>query len=477
VPIAPSLPLEDIPHITVIRPVKGLEPYLYECLASTFLQSYPPKKLTIFFCVSSRDDPAFPILERTLADFPGFDASILVEEEDPNLSVKNGTEHNLGPNPKIRNMSRAYRKAKGDIIWVIDCNVWVTKSVAGLMVDQLCGFSHTGHGRKYKFVHQLPLVVDVSKLSGGSGKDTPSLATYGGLMDEMFLSTSHAIFYTAISAVAIAPCTVGKSNMFRRSHLDALTPSSDTLRRSAGIDYFSENICEDHLIGDLLWKSPVPDHVRKAAAKEGKTESNNERRNEEQWGNHTLITMPPCVQPVDKVSIPTYTARRTRWLRVRKFTVPAATLVEPGTESLLCSLYGAFGLTTYPKCAELGIPQIWTAFLLIWVLSVVAWGFVDHWVWSVLQKWSGEGPKTPEFVGSGRQRPLRDWIGVWLGREILAGPIWVWAVLGGTTVVWRGRKFWVGMDMRVHEVEQSSSRREGFIARYVNIGETKEHTH
>ena len=425
-----------------------------------------------------------------LSNFPGFDARVLVEEEDPNLTGKGGAEHNLGPNPKIRNMSRAYREAKGDIIWIIDCNVWVSKSVAGLMVDQLCGFSATGMGRKYKFVHQLPLVVDVTKSPSnpaGTAKrlsepfKVPTsllsriLSRSGGRLDELFLSTSHAKFYTAISAVAVAPCTVGKSNMFRRSHLDALTPSSDPRRRSRGIDYFSENICEDHLIGDLLWKTPVPDSVLKAAACEGKTNDESSKEKSPHWGHHALVTAPPCIQPVDQVSVSTYAARRTRWLRVRKFTVPLATFVEPGTESILCSFYGAFGLTTSSSCAELGIPRTWTAFWLLWLFSIVAWGFVDHWVWNMLQSWAGEGERgTPAFVGSGSNSSLREWIGAWLGREVLAGPIWIWAVLGGTTVVWRGRRFWVGVDMRVHEVVEKNAGDIGAIERYVNGGSTKE---
>lgn len=424
-----------------------------------------------------------------LSDFPGFDARILVEEEDPNLSGKGGAEHNLGPNPKIRNMSRAYREAKGDIIWIIDCNVWVSKSVAGLMVDQLCGFDPAGMGRKHKFVHQLPLVVDVTNspsslshsahLSSNARKTPISLVSNvlsrsGGLLDELFLSTSHAKFYTAISAVAVAPCTVGKSNMFRRSHLDALTPSSDPARRSPGIDFFSENICEDHLIGDLLWKTPVPDSVGQAAACEGKANDESHKGKTSRWRNHALVTAPSCVQPVDQISVSTYAARRTRWLRVRKFTVPLATLVEPGTESLLCSLYGAFGLTTYSKCNELGIPRTWTAFWLLCLLSIIVWGFVDHWVWSMLQSWAGEGEKdSPAFVGSGRRRALREWAGAWLLKEVLAGPIWGWAVLGGATVVWRGRRFWVGMDMRVHEVVERNASEQGVIERYINGGGDK----
>ena len=194
-----TLPLQNVPHITVIRPVKGIEPYLYECLAATFHQTYPSERLTIYFCISSRHDPATPILERLIHDFPSFDAKILVEEEDPNLSGRNGHITNLGPNPKIRNMSRAYRDARGDVVWIIDCNVWVSPLVAGRLVDLLCGFTSAAPGQKYKFVHQLPLVVDVSttsetKPSSHSPGQKCKWSNYvtGGLLEELFLSTSHA---------------------------------------------------------------------------------------------------------------------------------------------------------------------------------------------------------------------------------------------------------------------------------------------
>ena len=75
----------------------------------------------------------------------------------------------------------------------------------------------------------------------------------------------------------------------------------------------------------------------------------------------------------------------------------------------------------------------------------------------MLQGWKGEdgkGEGVPEFVGSAvkREGGVRQWLGAWGGREVLAWPVWAWAVLGGTTVLWRGRRFWVGVDMRVHEV-------------------------
>jgi ceramide glucosyltransferase len=467
--ISPTLKLDEVPHITILRPVKGLEPQLYECLASTFRQEYPSEKLTIYFCVGSADDPAYPVLQCLLTDFPKFDAKLFVEEEDPNLSGHGGETSNLGPNPKIRNMSRGYREAKGDVIWIIDCNVWVGKGVAGRMVDKLCGYKADGtRATPYKFVHQLPLVVD--SVGASAGEETRGLLTQhdeheqvsstnssaydisfhpanesrlstifrtgGGRLEEMFMASSHAKFYTAINTVSIAPCIVGKSNMFRRSHLDYLTSSSSSY--SPGIDFFSENICEDHLIGDLLWRKKVPG---------GK------------HYNHGLVFGDLAIQPMAGMSVREYIGRRVRWLRVRKWTVTLATLVEPGVEPLLCSAYGSFGTTTLPFFHSLGIPQTWLAFCLIWLSNVLVWVTVDSFVYAKLHSGSSIeiDEDTPSFAQpptGWSRRSIGEWLAAWIGREVLALPIWSWACLGGTTVMWRGKKFRVGLDMRVVEIKE-----------------------
>lgn len=441
-------------HVTVIRPVKGLEPRLYDCLASTFRQDYPKDHLHIRFCISDRSDPSLPVIQRLLDDFPGVDAQLLVENEDEAL---NDGKDALGPNPKIRNMSRAYRTAIGDVIWIIDCNVWVARGVCGRMVAKL-----EGHGTPHrnKFVHQLPLVVDVLEsgpsagdsqelLPGGTQLRTTSSASAtlqgtsertplsigGGRLEELFMSTAHAKFYTAINTVLIAPCSVGKSTMFRRSHLDHVT--SEKNEGSVGLDFFSQNICEDHLIGDLLWKNSVPEELAG-----------------ERMGKHACLFGDLAIQPMANMSLSEYWRRRVRWLRVRKFTVTLATLVEPGTESFLCSAYGAWAATTLPV---LGLPQTWTAFGVLWLLSVMIWCALDRTLYLKLHSGAsishdGETPFFARASTAGCRRPFGEWLFAWIGRETLAFPIWFWAIYGGATVEWRGKRFWVGMDMKVHEM-------------------------
>lgn len=465
--------------------MKGLEPYLYECLAATFRQDYPRERLTVYFCVATKDDPAYPILQRLVADFPDADARVFVEEDDPMLQDDGSNNtYQLGPNPKIRNMSRAYREAKGDIVWIIDCNVWVGRGVCGRMVDRLCGYS-SASGTKYKFVHHLPIAVDVQQGNMSEGSREPLLREVadrrrlyttnvetvertqdsclaslfrwgGGRLEELFLSSSHAKMYTAINTVLIAPCIVGKSNMFRRSHLDYLTqPSSgDPRPRNPGIDFFSDNICEDHLIGDLLWRKQVKE----------------EKELHEQWGKHALVFGDLAIQPIANMSVQAYLSRRVRWQRVRKFTVLLATLVEPGTESILCSLYGAWGITTaladLLQDREYALAEsltTWRAFAAAFFVSMCIWVLVD---WTLYIKLHSAQTveldhDTPSFARPNpktttTRRPFRYWFAAWLGRECLALPIWIWAFYGGVTVTWRDRRFRVGLDMKVRAIDPQS---------------------
>jgi len=152
---------------------------------------------------------------------------------------------------------------------------------------------------------------------------------------------------------------------------------------------------------------------------------------------------------------------------VRRFTVTLATLVEPGTECFLCSAYGAFAVSTLPYFTEVfALSPSWT-FPLFWLLSVSLWACADWTEYILLhsgqttEKGTGTDGEDASIAIPAFARPLRkrvarrpfaEWLAAWLGREALALPIWMWAFWGGVTVVWRERKFWVGVDMRVHEI-------------------------
>lgn len=358
----------------------------------------------------------------------------------------------------------------------MDCNVWIARDVAGRMVDKLMGFLPGGRTTTpYKLVHQLPLVVDIPSAAEDQSNNKPTpgdeeqadllykaWSQGGGRLDEMFMATTHAKFYSAINTVGVAPCVIGKSNMFRKAHLDTYTQPSRNPRlaasdaaRGTGVDFFSSYICEDHLISDLLWNASIPPDDTTAPPRP--------------YGNHALVPGDLAIQPVARVPVPAYWARRVRWLRVRKWTVLLATLVEPGVESLLCNLYFAYAATTLPFFnTTFGIPQTWAATALLWAGGVAAWMACDRAVHARLHSCAcvDVDVDTPFFAAGTRatKRSFAEWLPAWLGRELLALPIWTWAVLLGTTVTWRGKSFRVRSDMSVVSIDGAKSSDSGNVA-------------
>ena len=395
-------------------------------------------------------------METLLSKYPNFNAKIFVEDEDEDLPNRN-----LGPNPKIRNLTRAYKEAKSDVIWIVDCNVWMSNVAAGMMIDKLCGYGpNRTRVQPYRFVHQLPIVIDQQTTGKSGEKDLSSwripgskkflfsnltaivrdaVRTKGGRLEEMFMATSHAKFYSFFCAAAIRACVVGKSNMFRRSHLDRLTAEADP-SKPCGIDFFSHNICEDQLIGTMLWQETSPTD-----------------QPPQKWGIHGLIKGAIVVQPVAEMSVSDFVARRLRWQRVRKFEKLTAFIVEPGIESLVWSAHGAFAFTTLPFLYNnFGVSPTWGGFMLVWILGILFMLTNDWFVYTKLHSGVSQhfDLKTPACVlptSAPSRRPFNEWVAAWIFRELLALPIWCLAGCG-STVYWRSKKFRVGLDMTVHEI-------------------------
>jgi len=410
----------------VIRPVCGLEVELAACLESAFRQTYPRDKFSIRLCVESESDPAYPLLQKLVAQFPDVDGQVLVQEHDAEVHARA-----LGPNRKIRNLSRAYREAKDDVVWILDSNVWVGRNTAGRMVDQLMGMHADGTRPRdgFKLVHQLPLAIDA--LSVAKPWTMESMWNHGGgRLDEMYLATTHAKFYSAINLVGV-PCTVGKSNMFRKSDLDDATACGYNPSGLTGLDYYSPFICEDLLIGQMLSRLKRAD-----------------------VGNHAVLFGDLAIQPMGNLSVQGYISRRVRWLRARKWDVLVATTVEPGIECLVWSAYLIFAVRTL-SLFETVIAPTWAGMAGLWCGCMGVWALVDRLVYAMLH--SGLSidvdEHTPAFASGalGSRRGLGEWIVAWLGREVLALPIWIWAYYGPSVVTWRGKKFRIARDMTVVE--------------------------
>ena len=99
----------DLPSVSVLKPIRGVEPFLYENLASFCAQEYPHYE--VIFCLHDADDAALPTVKRVVADFPLCRAAILTGMDAAYR------------NPKIANLVKGARAAGGEVIVISDSDV------------------------------------------------------------------------------------------------------------------------------------------------------------------------------------------------------------------------------------------------------------------------------------------------------------------------------------------------------------------
>jgi ceramide glucosyltransferase len=104
-----DVPRQELPLVSLVRPLCGLDNFAADTLRSTFDLDYPHYE--ILFCVATASDPVVPLVKTLIAKHGSLNARLLIGDD------------RISGNPKLNNVVKGWRAARHDWIVLADSNV------------------------------------------------------------------------------------------------------------------------------------------------------------------------------------------------------------------------------------------------------------------------------------------------------------------------------------------------------------------
>jgi ceramide glucosyltransferase len=195
------------PPVSILKPLKGTDPKMYESFRSHCLQDYP--EYEIIFGVSDPNDPAIKSVKALQREFPDRRIQLVIS---PKI---------LGANVKVSNLAQMLPEARHNYLIVNDSDIWVEPDYLRRVTERLNDFK----------------VGMVTCLYRGVAGTTP-----GSRLEALGISTDFCASVLAARALEGIHFGLGSTLAFRRADLE----------RIGGFTSFADYLADDYELGKRI---------------------------------------------------------------------------------------------------------------------------------------------------------------------------------------------------------------------------------
>jgi ceramide glucosyltransferase len=197
----------ELPAITLLKPIKGVEDGLEENLRSFYEQDYPAPRQFVFTSTDAVD-PGMAIARHVAAAYPNVETVFVLARDD------------FGMNPKVSNMQGGLQRARYDLLLQSDANVRLSPGYLRRVVASFLGQDASLLGS---------LVVGVGERGAAAA------------LENLQLTAFTAPGLCMAKELAGVSCVLGKSMLLRRSELTTL----------GGLARVKDVLAEDFMLAQL----------------------------------------------------------------------------------------------------------------------------------------------------------------------------------------------------------------------------------
>jgi ceramide glucosyltransferase len=202
-------PSDFTPPVSILKPIRGLDRETYENYASFCRQDYP--EFEILFCVTDESEPAIPVIEKLIRDFPDRAIRLLIGSEA------------VGASDKVNKLCRMAREARNDVVIVTDSDVRVEPGFLRTVVAPF----------------RDPKVGGVTCL-------------YRGLTDGSFAADLEALGNSADFAPGVLVAWLGGGGSLDFMLGAVMATTKQRLAEIGGFEALADYLCDDYELGNRI---------------------------------------------------------------------------------------------------------------------------------------------------------------------------------------------------------------------------------